>query len=127
MFHIDKSTKQIEVTRGDVCVITITAIDKKGDRYTFKEGDVLRLNVYTKKDMTDLKMSKDVVVTEGAPKVDMSLSSQDTKIGDLISKPKDYWYEIVLNPDTSPQTIVGYDQSGSKKFTIYPEGMEGNI
>ena len=127
MFKIDKKTKQIILTRGDVCVITITAIDKKGDRYTFEEGDVLRLNVYTKKDMTDLKMSKDVIVSEKSPKVDMSLSSQDTKIGDIINKPKDYWYEIVLNPGTNPQTIVGYDEDGSKKFTLYPEGMEGSL
>ena len=127
MFYIDKKTKQIELTRGDVCVIEITAIDKNNNRYTFKKDDVLRLNVYTKKDMSDLRMTKEVVVKEDSPKVDMSLSSEDTRIGDTTSKSVTYWYEIVLNPETSPQTIVGYDKEGSKKFILYPDGEDRTL
>jgi hypothetical protein len=44
------------------------------------------------------------------------------KIGDVISKHKDYWYEVVLNDDTLPQTIIGYDEDGAKLFRLFPEG-----
>ena len=61
-------------------------------------------------------------VTEETTTVNISLESDDTKIGNLVNKPTKYWYEIELNPDTTPQTIVGYDLDGEKIFMLYPEG-----
>ena len=64
----------------------------------------------------------DVKVMEESQKVDLFLDKEDTSIGELIHKPKDYWYEIELNPDTEPQTLVGYDDEGAKIFRLFPEG-----
>ena len=58
--------------------------------------------------------------------VTISLSSTDTRIGEIINKPVDYWYEIELNPDTTPQTIIGYDADGPKILKLFPEGDVGN-
>lgn len=124
MYFIDPDTKEIDLTRGNICVIEVSAVDIKKNRYTFKANDVVRINVYTKKDYTDLQMTKDVVVLEDTTKVDISLSAQDTTIGNVINKPTTYWYEIILNPDTNPQTLVGYDKKGSKKFVLFPKGVE---
>lgn len=41
----------------------------------------------------------------------------------MVNKPTDFWYEVELNPDTAPQTIIGYDkETGAKIFRLYPEG-----
>ena len=69
-------------------------------------------------------MQKDFPVTEVTEKVFIYLDEEDTKIGEIISKHKDYWYEIVLNPDTVPQTIIGYDEDGAKVFRLFPESNE---
>ena len=69
-------------------------------------------------------MAKDTLVEEETTTVNISLNSEDTKIGNLVNKPTKYWYEIELNPDTNPQTIVGYDLEGEKIFMLYPEGDE---
>lgn len=52
----------------------------------------------------------------------MSITSNETKIGNIINRPVIYWYEIVVNPDTNAQTIIGYDDGGAKEFILYPEG-----
>ena len=69
-------------------------------------------------------MQKDFPVASDTQSVEISLTMEDTKIGDIISKPEDYWYEIELNPETNPQTIVGYDEDGPKVFKLFPEGGE---
>ncbi len=121
MFVIDKDTKQINLTRGDVAAILLDSIiDDKP--YTFKVGDVVRFKVFKAKDCNCVEMSKDTLVTEESSTVNISLSGEDTKIGELINKPTKYWYEIELNPETNPQTIVGYDLEGEKIFMLYPEG-----
>ena len=61
---------------------------------------------------------------EATTSVDLSLDSTETTIGDIINKPVEYWYEIQLNPDTEPQTIIGYDENGAKIFKLYPEGVK---
>ena len=59
-----------------------------------------------------------------AESVTINLTKEDTKIAEIINKPVDYWYEIEMNPDTEPQTIIGYDEDGEKIFRLYPEGSE---
>ena len=56
----------------------------------------------------------------------ISLGSGETKVGGVINRPQDYWYEIELNPDTMPQTIVGYDSDGPKVFRLLPEGGDSD-
>lgn len=121
MFIINKNTKQINLTRGNIASIDISAI-LDGEEYTFKPGDVVRFKVFKARKCDDVELQKDVIIAEESKKVNISLTGSETKIGELINKPTKYWYEIELNPDTNPQTIVGYDLEGEKVFMLYPEG-----
>ena len=122
MFNINKETKQIELTRGNVATIGVTATNDDETDYIFVVGDIVRFKVFEKKDCDKVVLQKDVEVKEQTSIVNVELTSEETKIGELINKPVDYWYEIELNPDTNTQTIVGYDKQGAKIFTLYPEG-----
>lgn len=122
MFTINEDNS-IYVTRGDICAFSVTA-DKDGENYIFKAGDVLRIKVYGKKDAETVVLQKDFPVTRETESVDILLTEQDTKIGEVISKPKDYWYEVELNPLTNPQTIIGYDEEGARLFKLFPEGRD---
>lgn len=120
MFVINEDLS-IYLTRGDSAVFSVGATIG-GTEYTFKEGDVVRFKVFGKKDCEDVVLKKDAVVGEATNLVQIALDSDETKIGDVISKPTDYWYEVELNPDTYAQTIIGYDENGAKIFKLYPEG-----
>ena len=113
----------IHVTRGDSLFFTVTA-EENGENYVFLQGDVVRIKVTEKKECDNVVLQKDFIVTETREAVDIILNGQDTKIGDVISKPVDYWYEIKLNPYTNPQTIIGYDDEGAKIFKLLPEGRD---
>jgi hypothetical protein len=122
MFTINED-KSIYATRGDVVFFSVTAEDN-GQSYTFQPGDVVRIKVYGKKNAEDVVLQKDFPVTEVREKVDILLTKEEMKIGGIISKHKDYWYEVVLNDDTWPQTIIGYDDDGAKVFRLFPEGAD---
>lgn len=111
----------IHITRGDTALFALTAtIDNES--YLFKYNDVVRFNVFAKKNCDDVVLRKDVKVNRSSSTVEIKLDGNDTSIGEVISKPTDYWYEVELNPDTNPQTIIGYDDDGAKIFKLYPEG-----
>ena len=80
--------------------------------------------VYKSKDCGCVELKKDVTVENAGTEVLISLQSEDTKIGEVINKPADYWYEVEVNPETAPQTIIGYDEEGAKVFRLYPEGSD---
>ena len=113
----------IYATRGDAVFFSVTA-DAKGESYKFKAGDVVRMKIYGKKDAENVVLQKDFPVYVATESVEIYLSEADTKIGGVISKPTDYWYEIELNPFTNPQTIIGYDEDGAKVFKLFPEGKD---
>lgn len=113
----------IYVTRGDIVNLVVTAEDD-GEDHVFQSGDVVRIKVFTKKDCETVVMQKDFPVTTATEAVELFLDENDTKIGEVISKPRDYWYEVELNPDTNPQTIIGYDEDGAKVFKLFPEGRD---
>jgi hypothetical protein len=123
MFTINDDLS-IHITRGDVGVIEVSADMNENELYKFKPGDIVRLRVYPKKNHADVVLQKDVVVESETETVDINLEINDTKLGEIINKPTVYWYEVELNPDTIPQTIIGYDTNGPKLFTLYPEGGE---
>ena len=55
------------------------------------------------------------------------LTSEEAKKFDLLNKSKTYWYDIVLNDET---TILGFmidddDKTGASKIIVFPEGEEG--
>ena len=121
MFKVEDTN--IHITRGDTGVISVFCEDSDGHDYIFQEGDVIRLKICPKKDTSTIILEKTVTVEKITTCIDITLTSEDTKIGDLINKPVDYWYEIELNPDSNNgQTILGYDEDGPKIFTLYPEG-----
>ena len=123
MFKINDDSS-ICLTRGDTVCFSVSAAKENGEPYKFKLGDTVRIKVFGKKDCSSILLSKDFYVTSESERVDIFLSSEETKIGEVINRPKDYWYEIELNPDTEPQTIVGYDEYGAKIFRLYPEGKD---
>ena len=124
MFKIDSTTKQINITRGDIGTIVVSAKNEDQTDYEFKVGDIVRLGVFVAKDYKNIVLQKDIEVSSLSTTVDIPLNSTDTTIGSIINKPVSYWYEIQLNPDTEPQTIIGYDSTGAKIFMLYPEGVK---
>ena len=121
VIHDDNS---IYLTRGDIASIQITALNSSGEEYLFKNGDIVRFSIFEKGRYDNLVLRRNVEVTTETKFVNINLSGNDTKIGELINKPKQYWYEVELNPDTAPQTIIGYDDNGPKILTLFPEGVE---
>ena len=115
------SDMTINITRGDAAVFTVSA-NIGEEAYQFKKGDIVRFKVFAKKNCSNVVLKKDVTVNAASNTVEISLESKDTKIGEIINKPTDYWYEVELDPDTNPQTIIGYDDDGAKIFKIFPEG-----
>lgn len=122
MFKIEKDFS-IHITRGDIATLGISANGDNGI-YEFQIGDIIRLGVFKKDNYSTIVLQKEITVNEKTTEVNLLLTSEDTKIGEIINAPVDYWYEIQLNPDTQAQTIVGYDKKGAKIFRLYPEGVE---
>lgn len=106
----------IYCTRGDYCHIPV--------QHQFQPGDKVRFKAFRKKDCNTVVIQRDFTVETAADTFVIPLTGADTKIGEVISKPVDYWYEVELNPETNPQTIIGYDDEGAKVFTLFPEGKD---
>lgn len=116
----------IEVIRGNMLPLRIKSNNKDGTPYAFQVGDIIRFKIIKKKDCECVVLQKDVEVKEVSTFIDIDITSEEMKIGDLINKPVDYWYEVELNPDTDrTQTILGYDKKkGAKILTLTPEGSD---
>lgn len=123
MFIINEDNS-IYVNRGDILFFSVSAKEEDGTPHHFIPGDVLRIKVYGKKEAETVVLEKDFPVTENAEEVEIYLDKEDTKIGEVISKPKDYWYEVELNPLSAPQTIIGYGEDGACLFRLFPEGAD---
>lgn len=122
MFRIDDDMT-ICITRGDTAIFGVAAVSGE-ENYKFQAGDVIRFKVTEKKACENVVFYKDFPITQETERVEILLTEDDTKIGDVISKPTDYWYEVELNPLTNPQTIIGYDDDGPKVFKLFPEGAD---
>lgn len=117
MFKIEND--KIHLTRGDKCVIGLSIPD-----YTFKAEDYILFKVYRKKEMNKAPvLIKKVMANEGTTELEISLTSEETKIGNFINQEQEYWYEIELNGE---QTIIGYDEEGAKRLILYPEGADAD-
>ena len=125
MFKIDEDGTTLKVTRGQSGTITFGALTPEGEPYTFLAGDVVRLNVTKAGKENMVVMSVDSIVEENTEEVSISITSFDSKIGNAINKPTEYWYDIELNPDSSiAQMLLGYDDDGPKIFKLYPESIK---
>ena len=114
---------EIRINRGDKGNIPFQIpLNEEGtELYQFQAGDKVTFGVYKKKGFDECALIlKEVEITEVTDTCMIPLTSEDTKIGELINEPKEYWYEISLNGD---ETVVGYDdEDGEKIFLLFPEG-----
>lgn len=117
----------IYVTRGDIVMLSVTAENGESEPYIFQAGDLVRIKVFKKKNCAEVVLEKDFPITAATDTAEIYLTKEDTKIGEVISKPVDYWYEVELNPLSNPQTIIGYDEDGAKVFKLFPEGADTEL
>lgn len=121
MFKKDeKKPDRLLVTRGDRGSVYATAIDEvTGTPYVFQVGDKVSFVVVPKGGYSEgAVLRKDVIVMEETQEVEIPLTAEDTKIDEMIDRPTDYWYNVVLNDDI---TFIGSDSKGEKIFRLYPE------
>lgn len=127
MIKYDSFTQQLQINRGDSTTLKIKAKDTSGSLYNFSVGEKVKFAITEKKKEGNVVFEKIVEVQEAGTFVDIPLSSEDTKIGELISKPVDYWYEVsVLTLNNEVQTIIGYVDGEPKIFTLNPEAGDSN-
>lgn len=121
--------KTIEVTRGNMLPITVTAgnnIDEND--YQFQVGDVIRFKIFDKNNVNKVYLEKDFKIDEATTEKTIIMTANEMKIGELKNKAVEYWWELELNPDTdNTHTIVGYelDEEGKPDpaiIKILPEG-----
>ena len=122
MFKVNDDNS-IYVTRGDFVMLDITA-EQDGSPYEFKVGDVIRFTIYEKKDASKVIYTQEVPVEANGYNVMLYIPGDHTKIGDTISKPVDYWYEVELVTTLGTRTIIGYDEEGAKIFRLFPESVQ---
>lgn len=110
----------ILLTRGDKAVFDFSI-----DNYIFTRGDKVVFAVYDKKGLENPPLiKKEKIIEDDSKVIQFELNSLDTKIGKIVNKPTEYWYEIQLNED---QTVLGYDTNGPKLLILYPEGADINV
>ena len=124
MFQVNDDLS-IYVTRGDTVLLDVAA-GSDGSPYTFQPGEVVYFRVFAKKDCTDVVLQKGFPIEDYTQSVEVILDGNDTRIGEVISKPRDYWYEIELESFGTTTTIIGYDEDGAKVFKLFPEGEEAS-
>lgn len=112
-FEFDKATKAISINRGDRG--TIKLINTHGN---FKIGDKIKFSIVEKDNYKNVVFQKIFTVIEESPEFYLTLTSENTRIGDIISKQVVYYYEIEFNGD---QTLIGHDKTKGKKFILFPE------
>lgn len=126
----------ISATRGDTWKIPLT-ITAENWLIGFTNDDIIRFTVYEKGDVSNIVLQKEFTYSgddlgynneENNFEVGivMEFASDETKIGDVINKPKDYCYEIEHlhlydGEPTEVTTIIGYDDDGEKILTLLPE------
>lgn len=120
MIKIDEA-KTIHITRGD-STNEINKLPISYEDYEFKENDKLKLIVMEKKGYTkEIILEKDFIVGANANEAFLVLTSKDTLEFPLENKKITYWYDIILNDET---TIYGYDEESAKKLIVYPGGVD---
>lgn len=120
MFKIDKDGTTLLVTRGDKGSIKVKKKISDGVYEPFYKDDVVSFSLKNNFGDSEPVLRKKVTVQEQTDTVTFEFSKDDTTIGDLISSPVRYQYDIAINDDL---TILGYDdQTGAKYFKLFPEG-----
>lgn len=93
------------------------------ENYKFQLDDKITFVVFEKQGYTRKEIIKkeytlaDIGYLAPTEYPEIILTDEDTKKFDLANKRKVYWYDIVLNDDT---TILGYDDESGKKLIVFP-------
>lgn len=93
------------------------------ENYKFQVNDKITFVVFEKQGYTRKEIIKkeyklsDIGYLAPTEYPEIILTDEDTKKFDLTNKKKVYWYDIVLNDDT---TILGYDNESGKKLIVFP-------
>lgn len=114
--------KTISINRGDEGQsFDLKVPINDTEYYTFKTTDIIKFGVYKRNGFNKQPIIlKTIIPEEETQTLTITLTQEETRIGDLINNPVVYWYEIQLNDNT----IIGYDESGAKEFILYPEGSD---
>ena len=107
----DSEDKSLSINRGDRGTIRLKLKDNK----TFSVGDKIKFSIVNRRDYNDVVFQKEYTVTTEGNTFDLLLTKEDTTIGDIISKPVTYNYEIEYNGN---RTLLGYDEEGGKPFML---------
>ena len=112
----------IKINRGNALPLKLVIPISHTENYVFQVGDEVMFGIYKSRGMSDSALLlKTYTIEEETEEFEFTISAEEMKIGELINKPTDYWYEIELNGE---QTVLGYDEDGAKIITLYPEGSE---
>jgi len=107
--------KEIEINRGDRGTIKVTCSNGN-----FQVGEKIKFSVVEKNDYSNVVLQKEFPILEESNVMYITLTKEDTTIGEVINRKKEYWYEIEYSGDL---TLVGHDSNGAKKFILYPEAQ----
>lgn len=113
MFNIDKETKNIYCTRGDRGTIRLT--NKISESGSFKANDKFKFSIVEKNNYGNVLFQKEYVVLEDSDTFEITLTEEDTRFYEVISKDTHFNYEIEYNDDN---TIVGYHEYTNDKGKI---------
>ena len=112
----------IEITRGNSLALDVSVQDGQDD-YIFQEGDKVGIAIYNRNALNqDPVASKTVTANAGTTTTQITLTSDEMKIGTMQNRAVTYWYEITLNGET----VLGFDENGAKKLILYPEGLDND-
>ena len=114
MFKFTNNT--FHVTRGDSGSITIA----------YKDGSILPsstilFRVYEKNGFDGDPILEQIGTPAGnTSSFVLDINSEKTmKFANPVGDKDEYWYELKIGPDN---TVLGYDETGAKRFYIYPSG-----
>ena len=125
MFKVDKDDKTtIKCTRGDKGSIIVRKKIRDGEYEPYYPNDKVAFSIKNNFGDSEVVLRKIIEVKEKCDFVTFDFDKNDTSIGELISSPQKYQYDIAVNDDI---TILGYDdETGPKYFILYPEGSNDN-
>ena len=118
---IMNSNYNIECNRGSMLSVTYKFRRKTDGMFiTFENGDIIRFKIMEKGHNENVILQKDFEIAEHTDSVNIMIPSDEMKIGEIINKPVDYWYEIELNPDKpSTITLLGFTKATGGR--IFPQ------
>lgn len=119
MIQIDvKDNNHLYITRGDDLLFDLQITDTNDKPYMFNKDDIVTFAIY-KNLKEPAVVLENFYAEDGDESIRIQIDSETMKIGELISSPRVYYYEITLN---GVSTVQGYSKTGKSILTLLPEG-----